>query len=409
MKQLLVICSYLLLYQISFAQGGLNSIYSAYGIGDVDLRDKNAYSGMAGAGLALPSVTTLNELNPASYAQFPYSRFLFELNFGGRSSNYKSGETRTSGADFTVQRAAMGFSLFKGLGTAFGLKRYSSVDYRTTSNRYIIGTESKLQTQINGSGGLYQFFISNGLTVKKNLHLGLSLGYLFGSVNKKELVATNEETLTISQNQNYTRMLYTAGLQYSIPAKNGKWTIGLTYQPGRQLQKLEDSYVTDEAGTNLVSSESLATEFNYPAKIGAGLLYSRKEWKWTIDLVQQRWSDINYKGAGFTTTNGTNMVAGFSKSATRKTPFGVIPGNTWMAGLEYDRSYLVLNGNQIQSMAASMGLTMASKNGAYNYHISLKAGQRGIATYPLVREQFFETGFAISLGSLMYRGGRKYD
>jgi hypothetical protein len=409
MKKLLIVFVSGIIHQSAFCQGGLNSIYSAYGIGDVELRDKNGYAGMSGAGIALPSTTTLNEMNPASYGHFPYSRFMFELNFGGRSSNYKSGDTRTSGADFTIQRAAMGFSLFKGLGTAFGLKRYSTIDYRTTSNRFIIGTESKLQTQINGSGGLYQFFVSNGYSITKNIQLGISMGYLFGSVNKKEIVETTSQTLNITQNQNYTRMLYNTGIQYSIPLKKGKWTIGLTYQPGRFLQKIEDNYVTDGDGNELVSEEAVVADFNYPVKLGAGLAYSRKDWKWTVDLVQQRWGAVNYKGAGFTTDHGTNLVAGFSKSGTRKTVFGIIPGKTVMAGVEYDRSYLVLAGNPIQTIAGSIGMTLPSKNGAYYYHIALKAGQRGQTVYPLVREQFFETQFAISLGSLLYKGGRKYD
>lgn len=394
---------------VLFAQGGLNNIYSAYGIGDVELRDKNGYAGMGGVGIALPSGSTLNDLNPASYAHFPYSRFMFELSLGGRSSNYISSTSRTSGADFSIQKAAMGFSLFKNLGTAFGLRRYSTIDYRTNSNRFVVGTDAKLASQINGSGGLYQFNVSNGYSVTKRLQIGISIGYLFGSIQKKETITTAEQELNITQRINYTKMLYNFGVQYSIPVQTGKWTLGATYQPERRLQQLNDDFIVDGDGVTVVSTEQAAQQFRYPSTLGLGAAYSKGNWTFSFDMVQQQWKNTGYRGTGFAAGNGTNLAAGFRKTSVKKTVFGTVPGSTFSGGISFDQSYLKLYNFPINTVSGSLGLTLTSKNGAYFYHVALKGGQRGTSVYPLVKEQFFETQFSLSLGALLYKGGRKYD
>ena len=95
------------------AQPGINSIYSAYGIGDVSIRDKNGYTPMGGVGIAIPSNKILNSNNPASYAFIPRGSYMMELSAHGASVGYKN-ETQTFKAtDFALDGAALGFSISK--------------------------------------------------------------------------------------------------------------------------------------------------------------------------------------------------------------------------------------------------------------------------------------------------------
>jgi hypothetical protein len=69
----------------------------------------------------------------------------------------------------------------------------------------------------------------------------------------------------------------------------------------------------------------------------------------------------------------------------------------------------VINGEQISSWAGTAGFSLPSRSGFYHYHFALKVGQRGKSTYPLVKEKFVEFNFNVSLASLIYKGGRKYE
>ncbi|KIC93008.1 hypothetical protein OI18_19855 [Flavihumibacter solisilvae] len=392
------------------AQSGTNSVYSAYGIGDVQLRDYNGYSAMGGLGVALPSVTTLNDLNPASYGSMPFSRMRLELSFGGKSVRYSSGTQNIAAGDFTVQKAAMGFSLFRNWGTAFGIRRYSNVEYLTSGNRYLQGTSAKLTSTIEGNGGLYEYYLANGLTIKKHLSLGVSIGLLSGSVNRKESFLTAvDEGITVDKNSHYSNAIVRTGAQYKFTTGGLRWIAGATWQPGVSLQKLEDNVIADLAGNTLVEENARSTQFEYPSTWSAGLTMQRSYWKFGMDYITQNWNKVNYQGANFRTTTSGNIAAGVSYSKPRKTLFGTIDGPSYSFGFNRDLSYLVIDGQQVRSWAFTGGVSLPSATGFYHYHFALKAGQRGTNFYPLVKENFFEFNCNISLASILYRGGRKYD
>lgn len=406
---LIIGCSLLIIAKVQ-AQSGLNAVYSAYGIGDVQLRDYNGYGGMGGLGIAMPSEKTLNDMNPASYGFYPSNRLMLELSAGGKSVNYVTTNQYTSGGDFSIQKAAMGISLFKNWGTSFGIKRYSNIDYLTIGDRYLLGTESKLSSKIEGHGGLYNFFFSNGVKFGKHLSLGLTLGYLSGSVNRTEDIATSStESLSVEKNVFYQNFIMNTGIQYKFKTGKLQWIAGATYQPQQSLSTIEDNYIKDASGNTLIQQKAKSGSFQYPAQWGAGLTMIRSAWKFGVDYVAQDWKSVKYSGAGFQTTNSANWAAGVSYYKPKQTIFGLVDGITYSAGITQDRSYLVLDGVQISSLAGTAGISVPSRNGFYQYHFSVKAGQRGKSTYPLVKEKFVEFNVNLSLSSLLYTGGRKYE
>lgn len=398
----------------SMAQKGINSIYSAYGIGDVDLRDHSGYYGMGGIGVAMPSDNTLNNLNPASYSVLPRSKYMLDLSFGGKSVTYVNETQNIPAGDFTISRASFGMSLFKNWGAAFGLKRYSNIDYFTEGTRSIEGTTVQLTDQIQGSGGLNLVYFSNGFKVTKNLSLGVSTGFLFGSQNRQESISTSSTSaannFNVENNVNYTNALVTGGLQYTFKTGKLVWMAGGTYQPSMKLNKITDDYLKDQNGNILVQNESAEGKFEYPDQWSAGLSVRKKGLRIGADYIQQNWQNTNYQGSGFTTTTGRNWAAGVSKSFPQRTIFGTLEdGNSISAGIQYDKSYLVIANNEITSLSGTVGGSLVSRNGLYRYSFGIKVGQRGRAAYPLVKEKFVEFNFNISLSGFFFQGGRKYE
>ncbi|MFT4024815.1 MAG: hypothetical protein QM664_13650 [Flavihumibacter sp.] len=305
---------------------------------------------------------------------------------------------------------AIAFSLFKNWGTSFGLRRYSSVDYRTTGTRYMAGTENQLQSVIDGTGGLNQYFFSNGVRIKKHLNLGMSATFLSGSVNRMETISANDATsLLVGKNKYYGQFTFTAGAQYQFKTGKWNWIAGGTYQPQRTLNTIEDNIIKDASGNTLIQDESVSGTFKYPAIWSAGLTMYTDAWRFGADYISQDWSKVKYNGDGFRTTTGNNFSVGISHSKPKRTMWGYVDGPTWSAGFNRDQSYLVLDGNQITSYAGTMGITLPSANRMYHYNAALKVGQRGSKVYPLVKETFVEINLNFNLATIMYVGGRKYD
>lgn len=410
MKRNCLLIFFLAVGAMAVAQNGLNSIYSAYGIGDVQLRDYNGYGSMGGLGVAMPSITTLNEMNPASYGSLPSNRLMLELSFGGKSVNYISNTQRFQAGDFNIQKAAMGISLLKNWGTSFGIRKYSTVDYMTKGTRYLIGTDSKLESVIDGTGGLNQYFFSNAIRIKKHLNLGLSLTYLSGSVNRLETVNSNgAASLKVDKNLYYGQFIFNTGAQYQFKTGSWNWIAAGTYQPQRTLNKTEDNSIRDGDDVVLAEEKSVNSSFDYPLQWSAGLTLYNDHWRFGADYIGQNWNDVHYKGTGFQTTNAGNWSVGLSHTKPKKTIWGYMDGPTYAIGLNVDQGYLLINGHQVTSIAGTAGISLPSRSGFYHYHIALKAGQRGRSTYPLVKEQFIECNFSISLASILYVGGRKYQ
>jgi len=409
-KIMLTVLYFTIAVNFAEAQSGLNSVYSAYGIGDVQLRDYNGYGGMGGLGVAMPSINTLNDINPASYGYFTRNRLMMELSMGGKSVQYITSNQNIPAGDFTMQKAAMGINIFRNWGASFGIKRYSNIDYLTIGDRYLLGTESKLTSQIEGHGGLYNFYFSNGFRIGKRLSVGLTVGYLSGSSNRSEEVLNNSATdVTVEKNVFYQNFLLNSGVQYQFKTGKLSWIAGATFQPQRTLTTTEDNYIKDGSGNTLIEQNAKAGSFDYPVQWSAGLTMLKKEWKFGVDYIAQEWSSVNYSGNGFQTKNAGNWSAGISYSKPKNTVFGYVDGLTYNVGFNRDLSYLVINGEQIKSTAGTVGISAPSRNGLYQYHFSVKAGQRGKSTYPLVKEKFVEFNMNLSLSSVLYTGGRKYD
>ena len=394
----------------AWAQPGINSIYSAYGIGDVNIRDWNANTAMGGLGIAMKSDKTLNSLNPASYSTINKGKYMFELSFSGRSLNYINETQNVPAKDLTLNGASLGFNIVKNWGMAIGLKRYSAIDYKTTASRYIIGTNTKLDETIEGTGGLNQAYWGNGFQITKGLSLGVTGGFIWGSANRKENIYTSStEGLVIEQNTFYNKLYVNAGLQYQFKTGGLSWTLGGTFQPGMNLNKTQDSYIKDMADATLLEDKGRVTAFKYPLQMGGGITVQKGASTLGFDYIQQNWSSTGYKGTGFRTTNLQNFALGYKHTWQRKTPYGWLDGPSLMAGIQQDLSYIIINNRQVKTLAGSVGAILPSKNGMYNYTLALRYGERGNAIYPMVKEKFVDLTLNVSLAGFFYLGGRKYD
>lgn len=411
MKFQLLFTAFIIPVMFSTANGqNTNSIYSSYGIGDVNIRDWNAYTSMGGLGIALKSERTLNDMNPASYGGLQNHRYIMEVAAAGTSVHYLSKDANISGGDFSIKRAAFGMNLFKNLGTVIGLRQYSKVGYQSVAERSVAGTSTSLKENINGTGGLNLFYLGNGYNINKHLSVGVTTGFLFGSINKTEVVDLGTaDGINIENNAFYNKIYLNTGLQYQFKTGKYGWIIGATFQPALQLNKEATSEIKDLNDNVLEAATTINSKFSYPLQAGAGITLVKGPSKLGVDYTRQNWASTSYKGNSFTTTNLQNFAVGYSYTFTKDTYYGKAERVSIMAGFQRELSYMIINNQQLSSMSGSFGLNIPSKSGKFNYSVGVRAGERGKVIYPLVKEKFVDFTFNISLGDIFYIGGRKYD
>jgi hypothetical protein len=399
----------LLLVNNGWAQNA-NSIYSAYGIGDIQLRTQNGYSSMGGLGIALKSDRTLNDLNPASYGALAHYRYMLEVSAVGSTVRYVTEEKNIGGSDFGVKRAAFGMSIAKNMGTVFGLKKYSNVGYKSYADKYVAGTNEKLQEIIVGNGGLNLAYIGNAYNFGKHLSVGVTTGIIFGSISKTETLSIGSAgTLDIVSSDYYQKFYFNAGVQYQFKTGKYQWMLGATLQPGVQLNREGEFIVTDGSDSLYASAVPTHGTFDYPLQWGAGLTLVKGKSTFGFDYIRQNWSATGYRGDGFTSTNHQNFALGYSYTFKKNTFYGPRDGISIMAGVQRDQSYIIINGLQVTSNMATLGFNFPSKNGMFNYTVGFRGGERGRVSYPLVKEKFVDLTLNISLGGFFLTGMKKYD
>lgn len=404
-----LLCPALLCSAVCCAQKGINSIYSAYGIGDYQLRDQHANMGMGNLGVAMPSIYSINETNPASFASLPRNHFKFELTLGGLSTTYVNEKVNIQAGNFSISRAAISAQLIDPLRTVIGLRRLSQVEYYTTSSRPIAGTENESFTQVEGNGGLYQIYAGNALKLGKSLSLGLTTGFIFGSINSRESISLNEEESLISDiNKYYHQASFTGGIQYQIGHKKNKWILGAFYEPQIKLNVEQESLLKNQNDELIAERENKYSKFIYPQKFGAGISFSKHAFTASVDVIGHLWESTGYKGSHFTTTDAYSFSAGVRHQFTRTSIWGKSSGIALLAGVNREQSYLVINGQQIVSNAITFGAVFPSNNNLNFYSVGGKIGSRGLSSYPLVKENFFEFNVNLSLGGFLYKD-KKYD
>ncbi len=169
------------------AQTSSSSPYSRYGIGELQFHGSTKTLGMGGVSYGYSPIYNLNLSNPAANSSLVLTTFETAVNFNQGELKSSSGKKQDVN-NTTFSYFAFGFPIkSKKWGTSFGLLPYSGVGYTINDSKINSEDDAELHTY-KGSGGLNQFFISNGYSPVKNFSLGVTASYLFGAINQERRI-----------------------------------------------------------------------------------------------------------------------------------------------------------------------------------------------------------------------------
>lgn len=412
-----IVVSLSLLFSLtSLAQEGTSSPYSFYGIGDIKFKGAVDTRSMGGL-TVFPDSIHLNLQNPAHLAGLKLTSFAV----GGTYANTKfqsetaDGKARRTSLDYL----AVGIPVGK-LGIGFGLIPYSSVGYKIQS---LTEGDTPTYSRYSGVGGVNKVFAGAGYKITKQLNLGASIQYNFGTIETTNLrylesvqYGTRENNFSDLQGFNLD---FGLSYQRKLTEKLSLFS-SVTYSPESKL-KLDNSRTIDliqflsTGTTSVIQREDIDvanTEIKIPSKWSFGTGIGEMK-KWMLggevtlinnSVMSNRFNDID--DAVF--ENSTRYVLGGYFIPNYNSYSGYFKRIVYRAGLRYENTGLVLQNKSITDAAMNVGFGLPLSGTFSNININFEYGKRGTKYYNLVEENYFNISIGLSLSDKWFIK-RKFD
>ncbi len=366
----------------AWADNGINSPYSRYGVGILSDQSLGINRQMGGMGYALRSHRFINIQNPASFSTADTLTMLFEAGFSMQNVNFKEGSKRINAKNASFDYVAIQFRLCKNLGMSAGFVPYSNVGYSfsTTSAQGANEVHSETYT---GTGGLYQPYIGLGWKPSSWFAAGVMGSYIYGDITH-QVVSEFSNSTNRSKTYNTTIRDYKVdfGIQFiaDLAAKH-QLTFGATYSLGHELgNKTTLTSVTSGA----TDETNIPGGFRLPHTYGGGLAYKYNDCV-TIgaDYTYQQWggttffdpADSNSGNAISTGADRSRISFGAEYNPTQLSK-NLLKMMSYRAGLHYAQPYTRIDGKKgcdEYGISAGVSIPFYNNNNSYSHgtlHVS---------------------------------------
>jgi hypothetical protein len=405
MKNKIAFFSFLVLISFSsFSQSISSSPYSLYGLGSLYDADFGNLSAIGGSGIALPSDSFINNLNPASLGQMYQNHFIFEVGGKAIATTYQTNSKSEKRNNFQFSHVAFAFPVTKKSAFSIALRPYSSATFKISNLKLPIenSTESYI-LDATGSGGLNNFDFSYGYQLSKKLSVGASAALLFGNLTDDRVYTIANSYTTINKKTDYSGLRATLGAQFKV---DSTVTIASTFKLPSQVKasKVQTVENISSVGTTIIESGvgSDVDDYYMPLEIGIGISKRFKNnLNMTFDYEKSLWSETNQSDLYGSFVNQDRFALGFTfkaKNNIRKYSDRIQYG----AGINYDTGYLEVDGKRINNAAISFGVTLPLENTFSAIHFSYSYGQKGRISDNLIKENYHKISINLALDGIWF-------
>ena len=399
---------------------GAYSPYSIYGIGDISQEGTAFNKSMGGVGLATRNRRFINYLNPAAVTARDSLSFMAD--FGLQQSNkvYRQGDLRSAHNTFNIYNFVMSFPIYRSSAFMVGITPFSDVGYDFSSietDPNIIGQTGNISYDSYGTGSVYQVFAGAGVTFWKRLSIGAEAIYYFGNVDKvTDMDYSNSSYRSVNSGSDLMVRGTTGkfGLQYEQKLGGDvSMIIGATYRLSTSLKgmALNYRYANQDSVTDTLKyqeNDLRKAGLKFADEPGVGISVKGGE-KWTAEFNYFRsdWRNSGFDSAGgfsvksdtetFTSTVSQSFRAGFEIVPNRNDIRYYLRKCAYRAGVYYDQSYYKMNGNNVNSMGITLGVTLPVFRLYNGLTLGVDLGQRSSTRNNMIRERYatFVVGFNI--------------
>ncbi len=402
--------------QGAIAQKGTISPYSYFGIGDQ--RDNGTVENQMMGGLSLYADSIhINLTNPAAYSKLRLTTYTAGISHKEYRLKDFTQEQKTSVTN--LDYLSIGFPVAPKVGAGFGLMPYSSVGY--SLNDITTNSNGAEVTNIfTGDGGVNRIYASIGFEPIKNLSLGVTASYNFGTLDYERIQSVEDVQFgTIDRREskingydfnyslNYTPTIkekYTlftsivVNTQGNLVAKNTQTLGSFSLVSGRDIEVVD---------VNLDANNLRNTEIKIPTKATLGLGFGEdKKWFLGAEYSFQKFSDFENQFLGIqnvTYDDASSFAFGGYWVPDYRSLSGYFKRVTYRAGLRYDMSGMTVNGKEINDFGITFGLGMPLGNSFSNLNLGFELGRRGTTDANLVEESYLKINVGLSLNDKWFQ------
>lgn len=378
-----------------------SSPYSLYGLGLFNNINTGKTNSLGKAGIAMPSLTEINNTNPASYATIPKSRFFYDIGFIGQYESLYEGNNKESKFNANFSNLAFAFPLNDKSGLGITLIPFTNVGYYVQGiETGIDGSAETFTSNIEGAGGLNDLQLNYGYSLARNLRIGLSGSLLFGGIDETEMNIVEQTSLSLEEENFYSGFRFGTGVQYEI-SKN--FAVGATIKMPTSLKGSQTKTITTSSG-DVISDDNDLDDFKLPSEIGFGI---------STTLNNNFLLNVDYRKSFWDATNQMDRIGTFQDQDFLGIGLEYIPKKdglnyferiAYRAGFNYDNGNITIDNNKIENYNLSLGfglpIGVASSNSMLNFNYSY--GQRGLIENGLIKENYHLVTLNVSLEGIWF-------
>lgn len=381
-KALLLTVFLIISVSVSAQEGayGAYTPYSVFGVGEI-AKEGSAYNkSMGGTGIATRNKRFINYTNPAAVTARDSLAFMADVGLVQTNSIYRQGDLRSGNNTFNIHNFVLSFPIYRSSAFMVGITPFSNVGYDFSSietDQNIIGNTGNITYDSYGTGDIYQVFVGAGVTFWKKLSLGAEFLYYFGNIDKiTKMDYSNSSYRSVNSGSEISVNGATGkfGLQYEQKlGGNVSMTVGATYRMSTKLNGYSTNYryatQSSVVDTLKYSVDTLGHgNISLGDEIGVGIsLKGGDKWHAEFNYLRSGWKNTGMDTApGFAVTGESKFSATASQSF--RLGFEIVPNRNdiryymrrcaYRAGVYYDQAYYKLDGNNVNSLGITLGITL---------------------------------------------------
>lgn len=399
---------------------GAYSPYSIYGIGDISKEGAAFNKSMGGVGLATRNRRFINYMNPAAVTARDSLSFMADFGLSQNNTIYKQGNIRSAHNTFNIHNFVMSFPIYRSSAFMVGITPFSDMGYDFSSietDPQIIGQTGNISYDSYGTGSVYQMFVGAGVTFWKRLSLGAEAIYYFGNLDKvTNMDYSNSSYRSVNSGSDLMVRGTTGkfGLQYEQKLGGDvSMVIGATYRLSTSMKgtSLNYRYANQDSVTDTLrydEAELHKAGLKFADELGVGIsVKGGEKWSAEFNYLRSDWRNSGFDSANgfsvksdtetFTSTVSQSFRAGFEIVPNRNDIRYYLRKCAYRAGVYYDQSYYKLNGNNVNSMGVTLGVTLPVFRLYNGLTLGVDLGQRASTRNNMIRERYatFMIGFNI--------------
>lgn len=393
---------------IAFAQNGTTSPYSQFGYGILGDNAIGAQRAMGGVGYALHNNRQINVMNPASYTSMDSLTFLFDIGLTYQNTITREGDLRESRQSGSIDYIVMQFPLGRYMAGSVGLLPFTNVGYSFASS-IDNGTDSR-----EGDGNISQAYVGVSGEPFKGFSIGANVSYLFGNLtNSSSVIPENGSSGIFQTNMRVQDFHLLFGAQYAIEwGKKHTLTLGAVYSPGKDVLGRAYSSTYDVSSSTTIEADTLNMKNNYSlaSTYGGGISYNYdKRLTIAADVTYQNWADAKFTNLNIGQTqpstgvfNNRLKVALGAEFRPKTIGSNYFEHISYRAGLFYNRSYLKVNGNDMNEIGASCGFGFPLATNKSVVNVSFEYINRQCSPVKLITEDHFRISVSLTFNEMWF-------